>query len=65
MTKFNMGLGLGNGIDTFFANRTKETTLLLSAENLSNPFGFEDIFKGLEEKYRIKIIIYIRRQMIT
>ncbi len=49
-------------VDSFFANKTTETTLLFSAENLSNPFGFEEIFKGLEEKYTIKIIFYIRRQ---
>jgi len=51
-----------NRIDKFFDDKVEQTTLLLSAENLSNPFGFEEIFQGLEKKYNLKIIFYIRRQ---
>ena len=37
-------------------------SIVLSAENLSNPSGFPTIFEEISEIYDIRIIFYIRRQ---
>ncbi len=43
-------------------NQESDATLVLSAENLSNPHGFEALFKGLEDRFDVQIVLYIRRQ---
>lgn len=40
----------------------RDRALILSAENLSNPHGFEALFQGLEQDFDVRIVIYIRRQ---
>lgn len=37
-------------------------TMVISAENLSNPVGFEKLFSGCNELFEVKIVFYIRRQ---
>ena len=38
------------------------STVVLSAENLSNPLGFETVFEDLVRRFNVKIVIYVRRQ---
>ena len=45
-----------------YMNESTLHTLVLSAENLSNPNGFEQLFEGLEKLFDVKIVFYIRRQ---
>lgn len=39
-----------------------DATLIVSAENLCNPHGFEKLFVGLAEKVSTTIVFYVRRQ---
>ena len=38
------------------------STVVLSAENLSNPNGFEGVFANLRDRFRVRILLYVRRQ---
>ena len=44
------------------AERQRASTIVLSAENLSNPLGFEKLFEELADRFDLKIVIYVRRQ---
>lgn len=37
-------------------------SVILSAENLCNPVGFEAFFDGCQELFDTKIVFYIRRE---
>lgn len=37
-------------------------TIVLSAENLSNPTGFEQAFAKLKGRFRVFVVLYVRRQ---
>ncbi len=36
--------------------------IVLSAENLCNPVGFERLLEGLQRRFRVRILMYVRRQ---
>ena len=38
------------------------STVVISAENLSNPNGFEAIFASLADRFDVRILLYVRRQ---
>ena len=38
------------------------STVVVSAENLSNPNGFEEVFANLTDRFRVRILLYVRRQ---
>ena len=44
------------------ADRVDANTVVISAENLSNPNGFEEPFACLAARFDIKIVLYVRRQ---
>ena len=53
--------GLGDLLESA-ADAHAASTVVLSAENLSNPLGFEKLFEDLVDRFDISIVIYIRRQ---
>lgn len=38
------------------------STVVVSAENLSNPNGFERVFGNLKDRFHVRILLYVRRQ---
>ena len=44
------------------AEAAEASTVVLSAENLSNPNGFERVFGELQDRFRVRILLYVRRQ---
>ena len=36
--------------------------IVLSAENLSNPMGWHNLFVPVSEKYELEVVLYVRRQ---
>lgn len=53
--------GLGDLLESA-ADAGAASTVVLSAENLSNPQGFEKLFEDLVDRFDISIVIYVRRQ---
>lgn len=53
--------GLGDLLESA-AERQAASTIVLSAENLSNPLGFERLFEDLADRFEISIVLYVRRQ---
>ena len=48
-------------IKNILENR-KEKTIILSAENLSDPFKWHELFSTIKENVNLKILFYVRRQ---
>ena len=44
------------------ADTSEASTIILSAENLSNPMGFERLFVELLDRFDVRILMYVRRQ---
>ena len=44
------------------ADAVKASTVVVSAENLSNPNGFEEVFGNLKDRFHVRILLYVRRQ---
>lgn len=44
------------------ADQSGASTVVLSAENLSNPTGFERVFEKLADRFDISVLFYARRQ---
>ena len=44
------------------ADRLDASTVILSAENLSNPMGFERVFEKVADRFDISVLFYARRQ---
>ena len=44
------------------ADACDASVIVISAENLSNAFGFEKIFKKIEDRFDLSILMYVRRQ---
>lgn len=44
------------------ADEHDASTLVLSAENLCNPMGFEKIFAKVRDRFDTRIVMYVRRQ---
>ena len=53
--------GLGDLLEAA-ADAHAASMIVLSAENLSNPMGFEKLFAELAERFDIRILMYVRRQ---
>jgi hypothetical protein len=53
---------LQDDIQRITAEKPDCHSIVLSAENLSNPHGYPALFKELAELYEIRIIFYVRRQ---
>ena len=53
--------GLGDLLESA-AGADAAATVVLSAENLSNPLGFERLFEDLVGRFNISIVLYVRRQ---
>ena len=52
---------LGDLLDAL-ADEQDASTIVLSAENLCNPMGFEKIFATVRERFDTRIVMYVRRQ---
>ena len=52
---------LGDLLDSA-ADEHSASMIVLSAENLSNPMGFERLFGDLMDRFDIRIVMYVRRQ---
>ena len=52
---------LGDRLDAQAA-ASDASTIVLSAENLCNPLGFERAFGPLRERFDMRIVMYVRRQ---
>lgn len=44
------------------ADEHDASTIVLSAENLCNPMGFQKIFRKLRDRFDVRIVMYVRRQ---
>ena len=44
------------------ADERDAPTIVLSAENLCNPVGFEKVFAALRDRFDVSIVMYVRRQ---
>ena len=44
------------------ADERDASTIVLSAENLCNPMGFQKIFRSLQDRFDMRIVMYVRRQ---
>lgn len=44
------------------ADEHEASTLVLSAENLCNPMGFEKVFATVRDRFDVRIVMYVRRQ---
>lgn len=44
------------------ADQRNASTIVLSAENLCNPMGFQNIFRKLCNRFDMRIVMYVRRQ---
>ena len=51
----------GDLLDAQAADRGA-STIVLSAENLCNPMGFERVFAAVRERFDVRIVMYVRRQ---
>lgn len=52
---------LEKDIKTILENR-KESKIILTAENLSDPFKWFELFQTIKEKVKLKAVFYLRRQ---
>ena len=44
------------------ADEHEASTIVLSAENLCNPLGFERVFAAVQDRFDVRIVMYVRRQ---